>query len=329
MKILVTGAAGFIGSHTCERLLKNKKIKKVIGVDHLGDGSIKNFKKIIKNKKFFFKKVDIQNKKYFTNLFKKIDIVIHLAAISDIVPSINQPNEYLDVNFNGTLNILENMRKNKVKKIIFAASSSCYGIPKSLPTKEIDSINPRYPYAFSKYISEQLIIHWSNVYKLNFISLRLFNVYGTRSRTNNAYGAAIGVFIKQKLSKKPFTVVGTGKQKRDFVNVKDVAELFHKCVFTNVKNEIFNVGSGKPKSVNYLLKLLKGKKIKVPKRPGEPNITHANINKIKKKLNWMPKISFEEGIKEVLENKYYWSKAPLWTKKKIQKATKNWFKYLR
>tara|TARA_Y100001970_G_scaffold243094_1_gene308054 strand:+ start:7889 stop:8878 length:990 start_codon:yes stop_codon:yes gene_type:complete len=329
MRVLVTGAAGFIGSHTCETILKDKRIKKLVGVDHLKDGSLRNLKNIMKNRKFHFKKIDIRDRRLFPKLFKKIDVIIHLAAVSDIVPSIKYPSEYLDVNFNGTLNILENMRRFSVKKIIFSASSSCYGIPKNFPTSEKEKISPKYPYAFSKYISEQLIIHWSNVYKINYLSLRLFNVYGTRSRTNNAYGAAIGVFLRQKIGNKPYTVIGSGKQKRDFINVVDVSSLFKKCIFSKMKNQIYNVGSGKPKSINYLLKLLKGKKIKIPKRPGEPNITHANINKVIKELKWKPKISFESGINEILDHKSYWSKAPLWTKDKIKKVTKDWFKYLR
>ena len=173
MRVLVTGAAGFIGSHTCETILKDKRIKKLVGVDHLKDGSLRNLKNIIKNRKFHFKKIDIRDRRLFPKLFKKIDVIIHLAAVSDIVPSIKYPSEYLDVNFNGTLNILENMRRFSVKKIIFSASSSCYGIPKNFPTSEKEKISPKYPYAFSKYISEQLIIHWSNVYKINYLSLRL------------------------------------------------------------------------------------------------------------------------------------------------------------
>ena len=151
------------------------------------------------------------------------------------------------------------MKLYNVKKIIYAASSSCYGIKKT-PTSEEDSIKPMYPYAFSKYIGEELIKHYSNVYKLNYISLRLFNVYGTRSRTNSAYGAALGVFLKQKIAKKPFTIVGTGNQKRDFIHVSDVCNAFEKSIFSNCKNEIFNFGYGGASSVKELVNLIGGKK---------------------------------------------------------------------
>ncbi len=329
MKVIVTGGAGFIGSHLVELLCKKKEIKKILILDHLQDGSLKNIKNILKNKKVILKKVDIKNNKKIVRFFKDIKCVFHLAAMSDVVPSITDPKNYLETNIIGTMNILEAMRKNKVNRIIYAASSSCYGIPKKYPTNENEMINPKYPYAFSKNIGEQMIEHWSSVYNINFISLRLFNVYGTRSRTHGAYGAALGVFLKQKLSNNPYTIVGNGKQKRDFINVKDVAEVFYKSLKSSKKNKIYNVGSGKPISVNKLVSFLKGKKVFIPKRPGEPDITHANINLIKNDLNWKPKISIQDGIKEVLANINYWKKSPLWTKSKIKKATKDWFKYLK
>jgi len=329
MKVLVTGGAGFIGSHLVEKLLIDKKIKKVLVIDNLLDGTKKNLTYCVKNKKLKILKLDICNYKKILKHFKGIKIVYHLAAMSDIVPSIIEPIKYLNTNIMGTLNVLEAMRKNNVKKIIYAASSSCYGIPKKYPTSEEDVINPRYPYAFSKNIAEQLINHWSSVYKINYISLRLFNVYGTRSRTTGAYGAAIGVFLKQKISKKPFTIVGDGNQMRDFVNVKDIVRAFILAGKSNKKNKIYNVGTGKPKTVNQLVKYIGGKKIRIPKRPGEPYITHANINLIKRDLAWKPKITLKEGIVEVLRNKDYWKKSPIWTPEKIKNATKDWFKYLK
>ena len=329
MKYIITGGAGFIGSHLCDYLLELKSTQKIIIIDNLKDGSKKNLKLSLKKKKIKLYKKDIKNKEKIFNLFKNIDVVFHLAAQSDIVPSIENPVEYYQSNVNGTLNILETMRDQNVKKIIFAASSSCYGIPKFIPTKEIDQIDLRYPYAFSKNMAEQMIIHWSRVYNINYISLRLFNVYGPRSRTNSAYGAALGIFMKQKLSNSPYTVVGDGKQKRDFIHVRDVSKAFYKAGVSQQKNKIFNVGSGKPVTVNYLLRLIGDQqKVYVPKRPGEPNVTHADIKKIKKFLKWKPEISIEKGIKNVLENINYWKSAPLWDKNKIRIATKNWFKYL-
>ncbi len=329
MKILITGGAGFIGSHLTDYLISKKKIKKIIVLDNIKDGSLKNLKNSLKSKKFSFFKSDIRNYKKIEKYFKKVDVVFHLAALSDVVPSIEEPLEYLDTNIMGTVNILEAMRKNKVKKIIYAASSSCYGIPKNFPTDEKTLINLMYPYSFSKNIGEQTIQHWSKIYKIDFVSLRLFNVYGIRSRSNSSYGAALGVFLKQKLSNHPFTVIGNGKQKRDFIYVSDVVNAFYLSINKKVKNKILNIGSNKPRSILEMVKILKGEKIFIPKRPGEPDFTNANISKAKKVLGWKPIISLETGLKKVLENIFYWNNAPLWTKHKIKLATKNWFKYLK
>jgi len=177
MKVIVTGGAGFIGSHLTEKLIKSKSVKKVIVIDHLLDGSKKNLKDILKSKKFTLVKQDICNYNKIEKYFKNVNYVFHLAGIADIVPSIVNPKDYLQTNFTGTINILESMRKYKVKKIIYAASSSCYGITKKKPIDEKYNILTMYPYSFSKYIAEQAIIHWSNVYKILFISIRRLNVF--------------------------------------------------------------------------------------------------------------------------------------------------------
>ena len=294
-KILITGAAGFIGSHLADFLLKQKNVSKLILLDNLEDGSLKNLKSALKSKKVKFFKRDIRNFNNIKNLFKDVNIVFHLAALSDVVPSIEEPLDYLNTNVMGTVNILESMRKNNVKKIIYSASSSCYGIPKNFPTKENENIDPRYPYAFSKNLGEKTIIHWSKVYNLDYVSLRLFNVYGTRSRTNSAYGAALGVFIKQKLSNHPFTVIGSGKQKRDFIYVDDVVKAF----YASTKNKLkirFLILEVEIKVCIRNVKNSKGKRIYIPKRPGEPNITHADIT-LTKKLKWKPGITLEKILK--------------------------------
>ena len=235
----------------------------------------------------------------------------------------------MDNNINGTINILESMKINGVKKIVYAASSSCYGIPKKYPTNENSPLDPRYPYAMSKLVCEDIIEHWSKVYGFSFLSLRLFNVYGTRSRTNSAYGAALGVFLKQKILNKPFTIVGNGNQRRDFIYVSDVCKAFYKALTKNLPNNKFNIGFGKPRKVNEMVKIIGGSKTYVPKRPGEPDLTHANISKAKKFLLWKPQITLEKGLNMVLKNIDYWKDAPLWTPKKIKLATKVWFKYIK
>jgi len=328
-KVIVTGGAGFIGSHLVESLIKEDDISEIIIIDNFKDGNFKNINSLKKNFKIKIVKKDINTIKNNDKNFKNIDCVFHLAAIADIVPSIIKPLEYCYTNIIGTIKILEAIRYNKIKKIIFSASSSCYGIPQKYPTDELAKIDPQYPYAFSKYLGEQAIIHWSKIYKINYISLRLFNVYGTRSRTTGAYGAVMGVFLKQKLCNKPLTIVGSGLQERDFVNVKDVCNAFVKAFKSKKNNKIYNIGSSKPKSILELAKLLKSKITYIPKRPGEPFKTFANINKVKKELNWKPRISFANGIQELLKNINYWKSAPLWNKIKIKNATKEWFAYLK
>ena len=324
MNILVTGGAGFIGSHLVEKLLEKKH--KVTVIDNLSTGRLENLKPFLNKIKFYKKDISKSNVSY---IFKSIDIVYHLAALADIVPSINSPKKYFEANVLGTLNILEASLKNNVKKVIYSASSSCYGIAKKYPTPESEKIDPKYPYALTKKQGEDLLLHWGKIYNLNVVSLRLFNVYGTRSRTSGTYGAMFGTFLKQKIKNYPFTVVGDGNQKRDFTYVTDVVDVLIKCIKYKKNCQIFNVGSGQAHSVNKICSLLGGKKQSIPLRPGEPRITFADIKKISKELKWKPKIKIEKGVNLVLKNINYWNKAPLWTKKRIKFATKDWFKYLK
>jgi UDP-glucose 4-epimerase len=325
MKIIITGGAGFIGSHLAEFLLKKKY--KITIIDNLSTGRLDNIKKF--SNKIKFVKADISKKGKWIKNFKNVSIVFHLAALADIVPSIQNPKKYFDSNVVGTEIVASASIKYRVKKIIYSASSSCYGIPKNYPTSENEKIQPQYPYALTKNLGEQILLHYAKIYGLQVTSIRLFNVYGTRSRTSGTYGAMFGVFLAQKIKKKPLTVVGDGNQKRDFTYISDVVEGFYKATRLKKNLQIFNLGTSKPTSVNKIVKLLKCKSIKIPKRPGEPDLTCANITKIKKELNWCPKIKIEEGIKKLLEELDYWKNAPVWTPKKIKTATKDWFKYLK
>jgi UDP-glucose 4-epimerase len=260
--------------------------------------------------------------------FKDVDWVFHLAALADIVPSIQKPEAYFNANVNGTFNVVQACKVADVKKIIYAASSSCYGIPDIYPTTETSAIKPQYPYALTKRIGEELVMHWAQVYNLPAISCRFFNVYGTRSRTSGTYGAVFGVFLAQKLANKPMTIVGDGNQTRDFTYVTDVANALLSAAKSNKTEQIYNIGSGNTVSINKLVELLGGEKTHIPKRPGEPDCTYADISKIKTDLNWTPKISIEDGVKLVLENIEYWKNAPVWTPDTIANETEDWFKYL-
>ena len=324
---LVTGGCGFIGSHLVEELLKNKN-NKVVVLDNLITGRLTNIN--IKNKNLKFYNCDISKKiKNFDRLFKNIHTVFHLAALADIVPSINDPLLYYSTNVTGTINVLNACKVNKVKKIVYSASASCYGVPKNYPTSETNEISLNYPYALTKKIGEDLLLHWAKVYKLNCTSLRLFNVYGPRSRTSGAYGAVFGVFLAQKINNKPLTIVGNGNQTRDFIYVKDIARAFISASNYKKSGEVFNIGSGKQTTVNYIANAISKNYVYIPKRPGEPDRSQANIKKAKKLLKWKPIININEGIEILLKNIDYWRKAPVWNPESIKKATKIWFKYLK
>ena len=325
MKSIVTGGAGFIGSHLVDELLSLKHDVTVL--DNFSTGRPDNLSHVKDKIKLI--NCDISKKDKWISEFKGVDWVFHIAALADIVPSIQNPEGYFNANVLGTLNIAETCKKNKIKRIIYLASASCYGIPDEYPTTEKAKIKPEYPYALTKLLGEQIMLHWANVYGLPVISLRLFNVYGARSRTSGTYGAVFGVFLAQKLAGTAFTVVGDGNQTRDFIYVSDVIKAIICAAKSNKMGEIYNVGSNESVSVNRIVKLLGAEKITyIPKRPGEPDKSLAGINKIKKELNWEPKIKIEEGIKELLKNIDYWKNAPVWNPESINKATKDWFKYL-
>ncbi len=322
---IVTGGGGFIGSHMVDLLLKKKFKVKVI--DNFSGGHKKNLAHHKNNNLLEIYKLNILTLKD-KKIFKGADYVFHFAGIGDIVPSIEHPKNYMNVNIQGTINILELCKTANIKKFVYAASSSCYGLA-SVPTKENHEIFNMYPYALSKYLGEQSALHWSKVYNIPVNSIRIFNAYGTRVRTTGAYGAVFGVFFKQILENEPLTIVGDGKQRRDFIYVTDLVRAFYLAATTKYNQQIYNVGAGKPQSINKLANLIGGKKIiHLPKRPGEPECTWANISKVTKELKWKPKVSFEEGVKLMMNEINNWKKAPLWNTKNINKATKTWFKYM-
>jgi len=326
MNVIISGGAGFIGSHLVELMLDAGH--KVTVLDNFSTGRPENLQMLRGHKGLNVAKADISDLESIAPYFKGVDWVFHLAALADIVPSIENPLKYHSSNVDGTVNMLEASRRAGVKRFVYAASSSCYGIPENYPTDETCAADPRYPYALTKYVAEQYVLHWGRVYALPCVSLRLFNVYGPRSRTSGTYGAVFGVFLAQKIASKPFTVVGDGNQKRDFIFVKDVARAFYMTAQSGLKNEIINIGSGDTYSVNRLTELLGGEKVHIPKRPGEPDCTHADIAKAKKLLGWAPAVSFEEGVGIMLDNIDYWKEAPVWTPQAIEKQTELWFKHL-
>ena len=322
--VLITGGAGFIGSHLIDALLK--KYSGIVVLDNFSTGRPQNLSHVAE--KIHLIECDISKPGQWQEQFKNIEYVFHLAAMADIIPSIEKPDDYFKSNVSGTFNVLEACRHYKVRKTIYSASSSCYGIPDDYPTKETAEIRPQSPYALTKHLGEQLTLHWCKVYGIQAVSLRFFNVYGPRSRTSGSYGAVFGVFLAQKLAGKPFTVVGDGTQTRDFTFVKDVVDAIVAASECDVSGEIINIGSENTYSVNSLVELLGGDVEYIPYRPGEPDCTWADITKAKQLLKWQPRINIEKGVQILMDNMEYWREAPVWDEKSIAKATEKWFEYL-
>ena len=322
---IVTGGAGFIGSHMVDLLLQENYEVRVI--DNLSGGHERNLAHLSQNSNLKLERSDICQLKFDNDIFKDAKFVFHFAGIGDIVPSIEKPISYMNINVQGTIRVLEASRMASVEKFVYAASSSCYGLA-STPTREDHPISPQYPYALSKYQGEQAVFHWYQVYGLPVNSIRIFNAYGTRVRTTGAYGAVFGVFFKQKLENKPFTVVGDGSQTRDFIYVTDIAKAFLNAAKSTRNGQIYNLGAGNPQSINRLVDLIGGETVYLPKRPGEPECTCADIKKITEELHWKPEIDFPKGVAKMIREIQNWKDAPLWDPASIDQATKTWFQFM-
>jgi UDP-glucose 4-epimerase len=331
LRAIVTGGAGFIGSHLVDRLIADGH--DVIVVDNLRTGRRNNLDAALRSGHATLLQIDIATSvAYMTQLFRDCSVVFHIAGLADIVPSIERPDDYFRANVDGTFAVLEAARAAGVPRVVYAASSSCYGVPDVFPTAEEAALRPQYPYALTKMLGEQIVLHWAHVYRIAATSLRLFNVYGPRARTSGTYGAVFGVFLAQKLAGKPFTVVGDGRQTRDFTFVTDVVDAFVVAEQAlrdgRAAGRIYNVGSGGTQSINRLVELLGGDIQYIPKRPGEPDCTFADVSRIAREIGWRAQVPFEDGVKRMLECIESWRDAPVWDAESIEKATKTWFAHL-
>ncbi len=325
-RAVITGGAGFIGSHMVDLLLERGF--HVIVIDNLTSGRLDNLHPHHDDPHCEIHTLDMLDFGQLKDLFGGVRFVFHFGGIGDIVPSIERPIAYMATNVNGTVSVLEAARHAGVEKFVYAASSSCYGADPPVPTSEEAPIRTEYPYALSKYLGERAVLHWGQVYRLPVNSIRIFNAYGPRVRTTGAYGAVFGVFLAQKLHNKPLTVVGDGTQRRDFIYVTDVARAFLAAAETDICGEAFNVGAGNPQSISYLAELIGGPVTHLPKRPGEPDCTWADIGKIESRLGWRPLVSFEDGVEAMLSHIAHWSDAPVWDPASIATATRTWFEFL-
>ena len=295
---IITGGAGFIGSNLTDHLVRIGH--KVIVLDNFVSGKKSNLSHHRKQDVKIIK-IDISKSKNLDKYFKGVHYVFHFAALAQIIPSIKNPKKYFKNNVIGTLKVVEAAKRAKIKKLVYAASSSCYGIPKKLPTSEKDKIDLNNPYAVTKFIGEEIIMRYASMFKMPNISFRFFNVYGPRLNISGQYSAVIGNFLSQTKNNKALTIVGDGKQTRDFIHVDDIAKACVKVIKSKCINKIYNLGSGKKTSINTLAKIFNGKKKFIPNRPGEAKNSLADISKFKKDVNWHPKISLEKGIKKLIK----------------------------
>ncbi len=251
---LVTGGAGFIGSHLVDHLLAQGR--SVRAFDSFIVGRRDNLRQHSGNSRLEIVEGDVADAAAIAAASRGAERIFHLAARADIVPSIQQPEAYFRSNVTGTFSVLQAARQCGARRVVYVASSSCYGIPSHYPTPETEPADPRYPYALTKYLGEQIVMHWAQVYRLPAVSVRFFNVYGPRARTSGTYGAVFGVFLAQLLAGEPLTIVGDGEQTRDFTFVSDVVDALIAVAGSDRIGEIYNVGSGHPVSVNELVRLL-------------------------------------------------------------------------
>lgn len=324
MKTVVTGGAGFIGSHLVERLLHSGH--EVVVVDNFYTGRRDNLAAVLTHPRLTIIERDICEG--LVSECAGAHALFHLAAMADIVPSIEEPTRYYEANVLGTLRVMEAARCCGVPRVLYVASSSCYGIPAQYPTPESAPIRPQYPYALTKWLGEATALHWGRVYNIGVVSLRLFNVFGPRHRTTGAYGAVFGVFLAQKLANQPLTIVGDGSQTRDFTWVSDVVDAMTAAMDSGLCDAVMNVGSGGTYAVRKLARLIGGPTVSIPKRPGEPDCTFADITQIRRLLGWTPSKTFEEGVAEMLRHIEVWRDAPVWTPDTIRDATASWFAHL-
>ncbi len=325
MRALVTGGCGFIGGHLVQKLFDDGHDVRVL--DNLSTGRSENIENLIQAGSIELIRGQIQDRQAAETAMSGRTHVFHLAALADIVPSIVSPATYFDVNVNGTAVIAEAARQEASKNLFTQHPRHVMAFQTRHQQKRRRAAPP-VSLCIHQMAWRETIKHWGQVYGMPFVSLRLFNVYGPRSRTSGTYGAVFGVFLAQKLAGKPMTIVGDGMQSRDFTFVTDVVSAFITAAQSDLTSAVMNVGSGGSYPVNLLAELLGGATVHIPERPGEPDVTLADTTRIRTELGWNPSITFEEGVATMLDNIEYWRDAPIWDPDSISDATELWFKHL-
>ena len=292
-KIVVTGGAGFIGTNLVHFLVEHGHTVKV--VDDLTAGKRERLPTAIE-----FHKLDIRDTAALSSVCEGTDVIFHLAALPRLQFSIDHPQIAHDVNITGTLSILEAARAAGVKRIVYAASSSAYGDQQTLPLTTDLPPQPKTPYALQKYVGEAYMKLWSELFGIETVSLRFFNVYGPHLDPDGAYALVIGRFLKLAKEGKPLTITGDGEQTRDFTHVNDVVSALYKASQSDAvgKGEVFNVGAGVQTTINDLARMIGGSVAYVPARI-EAKYSQADIEATKETFDWEPTVSLSDGIAEL------------------------------
>jgi UDP-glucose 4-epimerase len=306
-KVLVTGGAGFIGSHLVDRMLTENL--EVVVLDNLYGGRLENIKQHIGEKSFRFVKGDIRDSRTVRNLIKGVDAVIHQAALVSVPESIKNPILTNEVNVDGTLNLLKVSADSNVKRFVYASTCAVYGDAETLPIQEGCSLKPTSPYGISKLSAENYVKIFYEVFGIETVSLRYFNVYGPR-QIHNHYSGVIKQFIDCITRNRSLTIFGNGEQNRDFVHVQDVVEANMLALRkTGIAGDVFNIATGTPTTINQLanmlLEITKKTCLKIvhsEPRKGDIKISYADISKARNRLQYAPKTSLKEGLKAIAKN---------------------------
>jgi UDP-N-acetylglucosamine/UDP-N-acetylgalactosamine 4-epimerase len=310
MKILVTGGAGFIGANLVQHLLQQPDVEKIRVFDNLATGALKNIEEFETNKKFQFVHGDIRDYESCLLACDGIDLISHQAALGSVPRSINDPLTTNSVNITGTLNIFTAAKEKKIKRIVYAASSSTYGDHSGLPKVEDKIGNPLSPYAVTKYVNELYATVFANVYGMELIGLRYFNVFGPKQNPQGAYAAVIPLFIKAVLNNEPPLINGDGEHSRDFTFVENAVQANTLALFTQKKeaiNQVYNIAYGTRTSLNGVFEMIKeiaGSDLAPkygPERKGDVKHSLADISKAKELLDYDPKFDIREGMKKAFE----------------------------
>ena len=310
MRILVSGGAGFIGSNLVEHLLKKPGVELVRVLDNLATGDMKNIEEFVSNPKFEFVQGDIRDYETCLKSCESIDLLSHQAALGSVPRSINDPLTTNEVNITGTLNIFTAAKEKKIRRVVYAASSSTYGDHPGLPKVEEKIGNPLSPYAVTKYVNELYAKVYADVYGLQTIGLRYFNVFGPRQNPAGAYAAVIPLFIKAVLDNEPPTINGDGEHSRDFTFVANAVHANECALFTeniNAVNQVYNIAYGKQTSLNQLFETIKeiaGSDLAPkygPERKGDVKHSLADISKAKELLSYQPAYDTRQGLKIAFE----------------------------